>query len=234
MITPQDIREKAFGNAVRGYNVDAVDEFLDEIADDYTALVKENSSLKSKMRVLVEKIEEYRQTEDSMRLALLSAQKMSAQIEAEAKERAEKLVSEAQAKADNAQREAQASIANELAKLSEAKKATQKYVDHMTAVCQKQIEFYGRLADAQLVGAPKTESAPVAEPEDDEDDEDTTVRSIEDSAVKAALKEPEESIRLDELLGGEETDEPTRMFAADAPAKKRKRSRAEYRFDDED
>ena len=69
---------------------------------------------------------------------------------------------------------------------------------------------------------------------DDEDDEDTTVRSIEDSAVKAALKEPEESIRLDELLGGEETDEPTRMFAADAPAKKRKRSRAEYRFDDED
>ena len=170
MITPQDIREKAFGNAVRGYNVDAVDEFLDEIADDYTALVKENSSLKSKMRVLVEKIEEYRQTEDSMRLALLSAQKMSAQIEAEAKERAEKLVSEAQAKADNAQREAQASIANELAKLSEAKKATQKYVDHMTAVCQKQIEFYGRLADAQLVGAPKTESAPAAEPEDDEDD----------------------------------------------------------------
>lgn len=229
MITPQDIREKAFDRAVRGYDMETVDEFLDEIADDYTTLTKENSSLKSKMRVLVEKIEEYRQTEDSMRLALLSAQKMSAQIEAEAKERAEKLVSEAQAKADNAKRQAEASIANETAKLNEAKKATQKYIDHMTAVCQKQIEFYGRLVDAQLVTTEKPEPAP-AKPEADED----TVRSIESSAVKAALKEPEESIRLDELLGSSDDDEPTRMFSADTTAKKRKRSRAEYRFDDED
>ncbi len=229
MITPQDIREKAFDRAVRGYDMETVDEFLDEIADDYTTLTKENTSLKSKMRVLVEKIEEYRQTEDSMRLALLSAQKMSAQIEAEAKERAEKLVSEAQAKADNAKRMAEASIANETAKLNEAKKATQKYIDHMTAVCQKQIEFYGRLVDAKLVTAEEPEPAP-AKPEADED----TVRSIESSAVRAALKEPEESIRLDELLGSSDDDEPTRMFNADTTAKKRKRSRAEYRFDDED
>ena len=229
MITPQDIREKAFDRAVRGYDMETVDEFLDEIADDYTTLTKENSSLKSKMRVLVEKIEEYRQTEDSMRLALLSAQKMSAQIEAEAKERAEKLVSEAQTKADNAKREAEANITNELTKLSEAKKATQKYIDHMTAVCQKQIEFYGRLVDAQLVTAEKPESAP-AKPEADE----ATVRSIEDSAVKAALKEPEEALHIDALLNDDDADAPTRMFTSDSSTKKRKRSRAEYRFDDED
>ena len=229
MITPQDIREKAFDRAVRGYDMETVDEFLDEIADDYTTLVKENNSLKSKMRVLVEKIEEYRQTEDSMRLALLSAQKMSAQIEAEAKERAEKLVSEAQTKADNAKREAEANITNELAKLNEAKKATQKYIDHMTAVCQKQIEFYGRLVDAQLVTAEKPESAPAKQEADE-----ATVRSIEDSAVKAALKEPEEALHIDALLNDDDTDEPTRMFTSDSAAKKRKRSRAEYRFDDED
>lgn len=230
MITPQDIREKAFDRAVRGYDMEMVDEFLDEIADDYTALVKETASLKSKMRVLVEKIEEYRQTEDSMRLALLSAQKMSAQIESEAKERADKLVQEAQAKADSISRDAKASIANETAKLNEAKKATQKYIDHMTAVCQKQIEFYAKLAEAQLVDLPKEQTP--AQPQ--EDDEETTVRAIEDSAVKSALREPEEAIRLDDLLGDtKETDEPTRMFAAD-PAKTRKRSRAEYLFEDED
>ncbi len=233
MITPQDIREKAFDRAVRGYDMEMVDEFLDEIADDYTALVKENNSLKSKMRVLAEKIEEYRQTEDSMRLALLSAQKMGAQIEAEAKDRAEKMLSEAQSRAETMDRDAKASIANELAKLNEAKKATQKYVDHMTAVCQKQIEFYGKIVDAQLVEAPKAEAPAQAEPE--EDDEDTTVRAIETSAVKSALKEPEQPISLDDLLAGSaEEDEPTRMFAAEGGAKKRKRNRAEYRFDDED
>lgn len=235
MITPQDIREKAFDRAVRGYDMEMVDEFLDDIADDYTALVKENNSLKSKMRVLAEKIEEYRQTEDSMRLALLSAQKMGAQIEAEARERAEKMEREAKTRAETIDRDAKASVANEIAKLNEAKKATQKYVDHMTAVCQKQIEFYGKLAEAKLVEAPKAEPVPeTVEPE--EDDEDTTVRAIEDSAVKSALKEPEQPINLDDLLGAaaQEEDEPTRMFAAEGGAKKRKRSRAEYLFDDED
>lgn len=229
MITPQDIREKAFDRAVRGYDMEMVDEFLDDIADDYTALVKENTSLKSKMRVLVEKIEEYRQTEDSMRLALLSAQKMSAQIESEAKERAEKLVSDAKNRAESIDRDAKASIANEIAKLNEAKKATQKYVDHMTAVCQKQIEFYGKLVDAQLVAPPKA-----AEPAPVEDDEDTTVRAIEDSAVKSALKEPEATMDLEDLLAENEQtqDEPTRMFATEG--KKRKRSRAEFIFEDED
>lgn len=232
MITPQDIREKVFERAVRGYDMEMVDEFLDEIAADYTALVKENNSLKSKMRVLVEKIEEYRQTEDSMRLALLSAQKMSAQIETEAKERAEKLVSDAQTKADNIGREMDAASANERAKLAEAQKATQKYVEHMTAVCKKQIEFYEKLADATLVKAPSAEPVKAAEPEIDEEAE--TVRSIADSVDKAALQEPEDDIIIDDMMLDEEEEEPTRMFRAEPVARKRKRSRAEYTFEDDD
>ena len=232
MITPQDIREKVFERAVRGYDMEMVDEFLDEIAADYTALVKENNSLKSKMRVLVEKIEEYRQTEDSMRLALLSAQKMGAQIESEAKERAEKLVSEAQTKADNLGREMEAASANERAKLAEAQKATRKYVEHMTAVCKKQIEFYEKLADATLVKAPAAEPVKAAEPEIDEEAE--TVRSIADSVDKAVLQEPEDDIIIDDMmLDDEEADEPTRMFRAE-PVIRRQRSRAEYAFEDDD
>lgn len=220
MITPQDIQEKTFGRAVRGYDMDGVDEFLEELAADYAALTKENASLKSKMRVLVEKMDEYRQTEDSMRLALLSAQKMSAQIEADAKARAEALVAEAESKAASIAKEAQADIANEQAKLAEAKKATQKYVDHMTAVCQKQVEFYEKLMDARLVSGPKAQAAAREEEE--------TVRSIESSAVKAALREPEAPIRLDD-----DTEEPTRHFAAESP-RPRKRAREDYRFEDDE
>ena len=220
MITPQDIQEKTFNKArIGGYDMDSVDEFLDEIAADYTTLTKENASLKSKMRVLVEKIEEYRQTEDSMRLALLSAQKMSAQIEADAKARAEAVIADAEAKAASIASETQADIANEQAKLAEAKKATQKYVDHMTTVCQKQVEFYEKLLEARLVSGPKAQAAAKEEEE--------TVRSIESSVVKAALQEPEAPIRLDA-----EEEGPTRHFAAEAP--RRRRAREDYRFEDED
>jgi cell division initiation protein len=115
-------------------------------------MAKENAALKSKMRVLVEKVEEYRQTEDSMRLALMSAQKMSSQIESEAQDRADEIVSQAKATAERLTRQATDSIANEQAKLEEAKKATSKFFEHMRVVCEKQIEFYDKLSRMRLVG----------------------------------------------------------------------------------
>ena len=61
MLTPQEVSTHAFTKAMMGgYNMAAVDEFLDELTDDYTALYKENTTLKAKLKVLVEKVEEYR------------------------------------------------------------------------------------------------------------------------------------------------------------------------------
>ena len=65
MLTVQDIQEKTFERAGKGYNMGQVDEFLDELAADFSALNKENAALKGKLKVLVQKVEEYRETEDS-------------------------------------------------------------------------------------------------------------------------------------------------------------------------
>ena len=78
MLTPQEVSGRAFSKAAfGGYNMAMVDEFLDELTDDYTSLYKENAALKAKLKVLVDKVEEYRATEDSMRAALLTAQRMA-------------------------------------------------------------------------------------------------------------------------------------------------------------
>ena len=56
MLTPQEVADHAFAkSAFGGYNMTMVDEFLDELTDDYTALYKENAALKAKMKVLVDK-----------------------------------------------------------------------------------------------------------------------------------------------------------------------------------
>ena len=81
MFTPQEVSEKVFPKASfggGGYNMASVDEFLDALTEDYTALFKENVTLKAKLKVLAEKVEEYRSTEEAMRQALLTAQKISA------------------------------------------------------------------------------------------------------------------------------------------------------------
>ena len=67
MFTPQEVREQSesFEKAVfGGYSVSAVDDFVGSLAEDYAALYKENAVLKSKMKVLVERLEEYRKQED--------------------------------------------------------------------------------------------------------------------------------------------------------------------------
>lgn len=76
MLTPQEAESHVFPKAsFGGYNMLQVDAFLDSLIEDYRTLYQENASLKSKMKVLVEKVEEYRATEDAMRMTLHSAQK---------------------------------------------------------------------------------------------------------------------------------------------------------------
>ena len=76
-MTPQDIREKTFEKAMfGGYDMAAVQNYQEEVATELANAQKEVAVLKGKMKVLVDKIEEYRASEDAMRLAILSAQKV--------------------------------------------------------------------------------------------------------------------------------------------------------------
>ena len=75
MITPQQIEQISFNRATfGGYDMQAVDEFLEPLTEDYITLYKENALLKSKMKVLVGKLEEYRSNEASMKDAIVKAQ----------------------------------------------------------------------------------------------------------------------------------------------------------------
>jgi len=75
MFTPQEIQEQTFSKAVfGGYDMQQVDDFLEPLTEDYIMLYKENSVLKSKMKVLVEKLEEYRGQEAAMKQQMAQAQ----------------------------------------------------------------------------------------------------------------------------------------------------------------
>lgn len=76
MFTPQQLQQISFDKAVfGGYDMESVDEVLEPLLEDYETLYRENATLKSKMRVLVEKLEEYRKNEGSVKEALRSAQR---------------------------------------------------------------------------------------------------------------------------------------------------------------
>ena len=93
MLTPDRIKEKTFQTTGRGsYRAEDVDSFLREVSASYEQMFKENTDLIKKISVFAKKIEEYRADEDSLKMALLNAQKLADKIVAEAKETAEKEV----------------------------------------------------------------------------------------------------------------------------------------------
>ncbi len=142
MLTPNDITEKKFDKVIMGgYDMGAVDDFLDQLEKDYGALFKENTVLKNKMKLLVKKIEEYRSMDESMRKALNSAQTMAAQIIDKAK-------AEAQAIKDSAQKSGEEILAGyetrihaQEQKLSEAKASVEEFVTRMTTMYSQGAEM---------------------------------------------------------------------------------------------
>ena len=93
MFTPQQIDQISFTKATfGGYNMQQVDEFLEPLTEDYVTLYKENALLKSKMRVLVSKLEEYRKNEASMKEAVINAQKTCDKMVAEAEAKCTKML----------------------------------------------------------------------------------------------------------------------------------------------
>ena len=165
-MTPQDIREKTFEKAMfGGYDMAAVQNYQEEVATELANAQKEIAVLKGKMKVLVDKIEEYRASEDAMRLAILSAQKVGKQIEDDAQARADKILSEAKNTSDRILGGLQHETANEEAKLLNAKTSCAKFLEDVRNLCLTQLEYLDGVAGSKAASAPRpTASAAPAEP----------------------------------------------------------------------
>lgn len=167
MLTPQEVSTHAFTKAVMGgYNMAMVDEFLDELTDDYTVLYKENAALKSKMKVLVEKVEDYRATEDSMRATLLTAQKMADSIVHEAEAKRDSML--AQAEADARDRIAQLRRETEEAqeRLRQGQQELARFIAASREICSKELSFLDQLPKLPVETAAPVQEAPVEEIEE--------------------------------------------------------------------
>ena len=161
MLTPQEITDKVFVKAVfGGYDMTGVDDFLETLSADYSALYKENAILKGKLKVLVEKVEEYRSTEDAMRMALLTAQRMGEEITVEANKQKEETLKSVDEEAKLKLSEMKKRVSDEEAKLTIASKETAKFIQLSQAIIQKHSEFLTKLETARRTVRPDLEPAP--------------------------------------------------------------------------
>ena len=187
MITAQDIREKCFEKArIGGYDMEEVDNFLDELAADAASSQKEIATLNAKMKYLADKIREYQGTEEAMNMALISAQKLAKSIEDDAQTKADALIADAKAQADEILAAANAKADTVIGGIEQSRKgeelryqkaqaAAAEYIQKVRMLLDREQSFLTTLSEADLSSAivtpapaeKKAIAAPAAEPEEE-------------------------------------------------------------------
>jgi len=149
MFTPQQIEQISFSRATfGGYDMQSVDQFLDPLTQDYVTLYKENALLKSKMRVLVGKLEEYRKNEASMKDAIVNAQKTCDKMVKEAEAKCTQMLNEANAAAAENAKNADALIAAENERIEEARRTATAKIDELEEQLKSCLQALDRIKEA--------------------------------------------------------------------------------------
>lgn len=196
MLTPQQVAEQTFNPVGRGknsgYNMEEVDNFLDQITADYTALANENTDLKNKLKILADKITEYRETEDMMRSTLRSAQKTANDMVAEAEQKREGILDalEQDIRARKAAYDDEIAICR--AQLAAARKETADYISSIQALTDRQQSFLDTLPDLGLDGELEGET-----------ELETPEVPAEEPAAEEAVAEPETADSIGDLIADE-------------------------------
>ena len=164
MMTPESIVNKHFDKAMGGYRQEEVDAFLEQVANELRALQSENEDLEKKVEVLAAKIEEYRADEDSLRSALIGAQKLGDSVIRESKAKAENILLDAKVEAAKLLEGAQKSVEIEQATLVQMKKEVNKFKNRMLTMYRQHLDLISNLPEyaEEMI---TNEIAPIAQEE---------------------------------------------------------------------
>jgi len=141
MLTPNDMRNKGFEKVRNGCKPEDVQSFLGDVASQMEDLLAENADLQKKLEILAEKVEQYREDEDSLRSALIGAQKLGDSIVRDSKRKAESIIAQATRKSEEMISDAQANINREAIALNKMQVEVAKFKSQVLTLYKKHIEL---------------------------------------------------------------------------------------------
>lgn len=180
----EDIHNVTFDRVMRGYKPEEVDEYLDKVAAELERLQAEKADIEKKMYILAEKVDQYRNDEETLKTALLNAQRMGESVIQEARSKAETILYDATNKANLARDEALQKVAEEELLLSRLKAEVAHFKSDILNLYKQHIESLSLLpgeekkkpeepkpeaAESEKKEPPALQPAPKEEPSDEED-----------------------------------------------------------------
>jgi cell division initiation protein len=147
-LTPLDIQQQRFKTRFRGFDIQEVDLFLDQMADAFESLLKQNENLKEEFRRLKLEIQGYKNREDAFKRALLNSQRVIEQMKENAQKSAELIVAEAEVKAEKILNKAHNRLAQLHEDIADLKRQRMQIEVQISSV----IEAHGKLLEISKEG----------------------------------------------------------------------------------
>ena len=142
MITPNDIENKVFKKSkMKGYDIDDVEDFLEQLLADYEALYKENAEIKDKFNAMQESISYYKSVEEGINKTIENAQSTADNMKEVAKREAETIKQEAEADARRHIEELNNEIRRKEELLEDKKKQMQIYRIRVSSMLEAQLKI---------------------------------------------------------------------------------------------
>lgn len=216
MRTPQEIQEITFSKAVfGGYDMETVDQFVEPLVEDYITLYNENEVLKNKLKVLVAKLEEYRDTEKERLAAEEASKKACEQMKKDAEEQSRKILQEAEAIA--ASRNTEEQIQQENYRLNCAKQLALNFIDVLEQDIGGHMELLKSLRERDLsveVPSPvKKQDYDIKIAGDKKSSTKDIASEIEESLQKLGLSDDEPQAAQEEVKESPVKESPTIKFS---------------------
>lgn len=140
-ISPLDIKQKQFKLKFRGFDINEVDGFLEEVTAELEALVKENESLKEQNAGLDAQLTEFRETEKSLRNTLMSAQKMAEELKSSTEREANLKIKEAELEAEKIFRDARQTLARTQEEINELKRIKERFTLKLRGLIEDHLQM---------------------------------------------------------------------------------------------
>ena len=170
MLSSEEIRSITFEKSMRGYRTEDVDAFLEQVAAGVDQLNAEREDLEKKLYILAQKVEEYRSEEETLKSALINAQRLGENVIHEARIKADGMVREATGKAQRILEAADEREREEKEKLRALEAEVSAFKGSILALYQKHIEALSELDDSvekvhTTVFGPEEQPQPEEEPD---------------------------------------------------------------------
>lgn len=146
-ISPLDIRQQQFTvRLFRGFDKHEVDAFLDDVADDYETVLRENALLKEQIATLEERSRGLAEREKALQDTLVTTQRLGDEMKAAARREAELHMREAELRGEKLLEEVRSEEAKLRSEIQSLRRTRRQLVEDLRST----VERYHRLMSAEL------------------------------------------------------------------------------------